>query len=319
MEENLSLNPYLSYIRYPQFNAIQNYMDRCKELSKKSLEPQCMSLEGETGCGKSILLKDYANRFPRYEDEHGTIIPVFYAEIPSPTTVKSTVAALLEQLGDPGAGKGTEWKMNSRLVNLIRRLHVEIILLDEGSNIIESRTNHITYALSDWLKMFIKQTNKPVLMAGMKGSVSRIINANHQLSRLFACRATLEPFGFDSEISINNFSMFISFAEKALQVPLTTDVPKFELLSRIHYATDGNAGNIMNLLRNADFYKAERQGSSIELIDLSRAFEFRLTNHMRTKANPFAIGSTDRFVIPENPDDSFVNINYTLSTAFSRK
>ncbi|GAP21232.1 TniB family NTP-binding protein [Leptolinea tardivitalis] len=317
--ENQFLNPNLNFIRYPQFNAIQNQITRCRELSKSSLEPQCMSLEGETGCGKSILLKDYASRYPRQETEHGTIIPVFYAEFPSPTTVKSTVAALLEQLGDPGAGKGTVWALNSRLVRLIKNRGVELVLMDEGSNIIESGTNHITYSISDWLKMFIKQTNIPVLIAGMENSVSRIINANPQLSRLFACRASLKPFYFNDEKSINSFSMFISFAEKAIEIPLTTDVQKFEMLSRIHYATDGYVGNIMNLLRNAGSYSKDRQGNCIELNDLSIAFEERLSKHVRTKVNPFATPCTEKFEIPENSDDSFLRINYTISNTLSTK
>lgn len=312
-------NVNFAFIRYPRFKELHEEIKRCQELSKISLEPQCMSLEGESGTGKSTLIKDYARMFPRYETETGTIIPVFYAEIPSPATVKSTVSALLDQLGDPGAGKGTLWAMNIRLIGLIKERGVQLVILDEFSNLFDSGTNHILTTVSDWMKMFIKQTNIPFVVCGISGIVSRILSSNSQLSRLFAFREELLPFELNDEKSYKDFSMFVQYAEKSIELPITNEVPRVEMLIRIHYATNGVVGNIMNLLRYARLIAAERNGASIELCDLALAFDNRLSKHLGTKVNPFRTGADEEFNAPEENDGAFVKIKYTIGNSISTK
>lgn len=305
------------FVRYPRFKELHKEIQRCQELSKTTLEPQCMSLEGESGAGKSTLVKDYASMFPRRETENGTIIPVFYAEIPSPATVKGTAASLLQQLGDPGANKGTLWSMNTRLVGLIKSCGVELVILDEFSNLIDSETNHIMNLVSDWLKMLIKGTGIPFLVVGIDGKVSRILKANNQLSRLFACREKLEPFRWTNEVSIKEFSMFIQFAEKVVNLPLTTAVPRVEMLYRIFYSTDGVVGNIMNLVRYAGLNAVENKRTSIELMDLSEAFRQRISDYLPNKKNAFKTGADENFVAPVEKSEmpkKRIDISGTLTT-----
>ena len=78
-----------------------------------------MSSKGITGAGKSTLVQDYVTLFPRLEQTDGTRIPIFYAETPSPVTVKAMAATLLVRLGDPAAHQGTLWTMNFRLIRLM--------------------------------------------------------------------------------------------------------------------------------------------------------------------------------------------------------
>ena len=46
-------------IRYPRFKALHSDIRECQEMSRLANEPQCMSLEGVTGAGKSTLVQDY--------------------------------------------------------------------------------------------------------------------------------------------------------------------------------------------------------------------------------------------------------------------
>ena len=71
-------------IRYPRFKDLHRDIRECQELSRLAGEPQCMSLEGITGAGKTTLIRDYAAMFPRIEEEDGMRIPVFCLETPSP-------------------------------------------------------------------------------------------------------------------------------------------------------------------------------------------------------------------------------------------
>ena len=118
-------------------------IEECQELSKVAEEPQCMSLEGPTGAGKTTLIKDYARQFPRHETGPATLIPVFYLETPSPVTVKGLAQKMLEELGDPAAHKGNQPALNSRLIHLIRECGVELVILDDFQHLIDSETNKI--------------------------------------------------------------------------------------------------------------------------------------------------------------------------------
>ena len=276
-------------IRYPRFKALHQDMRECQELSRLSNEPCCLSLEGVTGAGKSTLVRDYAALFPRAEEPSGTRVPVFYVETPSPVTVKGMAATMLAQLGDPAAHYGALWAMNFRLVRLMKACQVELVILDDFHHLIDKETNRILEQVSDWLKVLIKETNIPFLVVGIEGKVERILDANAQLSRLFAARQTLAPFRYDQtdEASLQEFARFVHYAEQALTIELPETLPRLELLSRLHVATRGVVGNLMNLLRYAAWLTHQQQQKQIALPTLAAAFDKRLSKHLKGQTNPF--------------------------------
>jgi hypothetical protein len=285
-------------IRYPRFKALHNDIRECQEMSQLANEPQCMSLEGVTGAGKSTLVRDYVALFPRIEQTDGTRIPIFYAETPSPVTVKGMAATLLAHLGDPAAHQGTLWTMNFRLIRLMMDCQVELVILDDFHHLIDKETNRILEQVSDWLKVLIKETGIPFLVVGIEGKVERILEANAQLSRLFAVRQTLEPFRCDpsDETSIQEFARFVQYAEQVIGVPLPVTLSRLELLHRLHYATEGVVGNLMNLLRYAAWLTRQSNQEAITLATLASAFDKRLAKHVKKMVNPFLIAPNETLI-----------------------
>ncbi|MBU2610300.1 MAG: TniB family NTP-binding protein [Chloroflexi bacterium] len=280
-------------IRYPRFTQLQGNIQLCCDLSKIAGEPQCMILEGATGTGKSTLVKSYASTYHHYETASGTKIPVFYLETPSPVTVKGMAARLLEVLGDPGAHHGTLWSMNSRLIHFIRTCEVQLVILDDFHHLIDRETNRVMDKVSDWLKVLIKEANVPFLVVGLDGTVRRILESNTQLSRLFAIRETLQPFQWDEQNpdSIQEFAAFVAFAESRIGILLTDEIERKDLLYRLHVATNGVVGNVMNLLRYSVVLAQQRQADRLTLEIFSAAFDLRLAEHVR-RGNPFAPPAT---------------------------
>lgn len=276
-------------IRYPRFKELHQYIRQCQELSRMAGEPQCMSLEGVTGAGKSTLVQDYARAFPRALTAGGMQIPVFYMETPSPVTVKGMAAAMLAQLGDPAAYRGTLWSLNSRLIKLLVACEVEIAILDDFHHLVDSETNRVLAKVSEWLKVLIKETGLPFLVVGIKGTVERILDTNSQLSRLFAARETLEPFPWDpgDAAGLQEFAQFVQYAQEAIGMPLPATLPRMELLYRLHYATEGVVGNLMNLLRYATLLAQEQGAETLQLPTLALAFQRRLAKHLKGRVNPF--------------------------------
>jgi hypothetical protein len=282
-------------IRYPRFKALHHDIHECLEMSRLCNEPHCMSLEGVTGAGKSTLVRDYTALFPRTEQADGSRIPIFYTETPSPVTVKGMAVTMLARLGDPAAYYGTLWSLNFRLIRLMVACQVELVILDDFHHLIDQATNRILEQVSDWLKVLIKETGIPFLVVGIDGKVERILDANAQLSRLFAVRQILEPFSCDpnDEASVQEFGRFTSYAEQIIATPLTTTLPRLELLHRLHYATDGVVGNLMNLLRYSAWLTRQQHQETISLPLLAAAFEKRLSKHVKGKTNPFQTPSNE--------------------------
>jgi hypothetical protein len=288
---------YNALVRYPRFQALHEEIQRCQQLSQLTGEPHCLALEGVTGAGKSTLVKSYAQSFPRSETPEGARLPVLYMEVPSPATIKGAAAAMLLQLGDPAATKGTLWSMNERVLLFIKACGVQLVIWDDFHHLFDAETERVLARVSDWLKVLIKEAGIPFLVVGIEGKVDLILQANPQLSRLFATRETLRPFAWNEAEAdtVREFSRFVQFAEQALGRPLASAPPRVEMLYRLHYATGGVVGNVMNLLRYAAWLAGQQGKAELDLPLLSRAFQGRLQKHLRTRADPFAAPADESF------------------------
>ena len=287
-------------IRYPRFKELHEEIRTCQALSRIAGEPHCMALEGVTGAGKSTLVKSYAQAFPRRETPEGTYVPVLYMEVPSPATVKGVAAATLKHLGDPAASKGTLWSLNERVIYFIQACGVELVIWDDFQHLFDTETERVLAKVSDWFKVLIKETGVTFLVVGLEGKVELILQANPQLSRLFAARETLHPFAWDtaSPKTIQEFSRFVDYVEQAIGLSLPTEVSRVELLHRLHYATDGVVGHMMNLARYAVVVAHQQGKAKLDLTVLAQAFQNRLQKHLRSKVNPFEAAGNTSFVPP---------------------
>ena len=67
-------------------------------------------ITGESGSGKSELVKRYVAKYPRRELEEYTHIPVLYVQLSSPQTPKAFTQQILAAIGDPQGGKAIKTK-----------------------------------------------------------------------------------------------------------------------------------------------------------------------------------------------------------------
>ncbi len=143
-------------------------------------------------------------------------------------------------------------------------------------------------------------------MVGIDGKVERILEANAQLSRLFAVRQTLEPFRCDpsDEASIQEFGTYCSVRRTSHHYTLAGDnIPVGSLLHRLHYATEGVFLQLMNLLRYSAWLTRQDNQESITLSTLAAAFDKRLAKHIKKKSNPFLAAPNEAFIAAEAAND----------------
>ncbi len=290
-------------VRYPRFMRLLEMMNECLQESKHAAEPQCMSIEGDTGAGKSTLAETMEKAHCRVEEEDRTHIPVLYLLTPSPATIGAMLDALLEALGDPGAGRGTLAAKEKRVKILFKQCRVELVIFDDFQHLVDTETDYVLHRVSEWLKALIKRTKTPFIVMGMPGQVTKVIEANPQLSRLFAAREELTGFAWNENEpdTVKDFARFVAFVEKMAEVRLCHAMERLEVLRRIHYATDGTVGNVMNLIRRAILLADANSVKDVGLEHFDLAFSRRLEKHMKSKLNPFTLPGGSLFVPPETP------------------
>ncbi len=295
-------------IQHPRFRELHARISECLEATAEDGEAQCLCLIGETGVGKTTLVRSYAAAFPRHETPLGSRTPILYLETPHPITVKGMTSALLNALGDPRAFKGTQPEMNARLQGFLGDCGTRLVILDDFHHLIDKQTNRILRDVSEWLKVLIKNTGIVYLVVGIEGEVERILTANPQLSRLFV-RERLRPFPWQPAHpeTVSDFARLISYVETTLAVALSEEEPLPVALFRIHRATGGVMSHIMNLFRQAKRIQ-RRQGNTnqpLTLDILAAAYKERLQPHIG-RNNPFLSVTTDVASLEDAPAETDV-------------
>lgn len=272
------------YVLYPRFKEILAAIDDCHQFSNLKDEPECLFLKGETGAGKTTILKSYAQNYPRYQTQDSTIVPVLEVTIPSPATVKSVVTKLLWELGDPVYDRGTISNQTIRLIGLMRDCGVSLVFLDEFQHFIDRDSAKVLKTVSDWLKDLILDTKVPVVLIGLP-EAETVFQFNPQLSRRFANRHNLSPFSWSD--SGREFRTFLHAVESQLPLIEESALAGEEMALRFYYAADGIVAYVMKLIRYGTYLALKHGQEKLDLNVLALAFEKYVKADKPSKKNPF--------------------------------
>lgn len=138
-----SLN--IEHLRYREIWSELDSLRPEEDMHGELFSPRHLFLYGESGVGKSTLLRKYAKRNPGYVDvdEDGTeydIRPVVYTDLPQPFTMYEFYHQIVNALGAPQAAGTKVGDVKQQAVELIGQQRVEMLILDEMDFILTSRS-----------------------------------------------------------------------------------------------------------------------------------------------------------------------------------
>lgn len=268
----LSLNEKLNIIeKYCVItHQIQEIIDDVKE--KRELakitgyeeQPDSILVTAETGMGKTKLIKEYLKKHPsfieRYDGGERTITPVLYVSVPDDTGSRAAPMEILNALGDPLYAKGTRGELNIRFGNQARDCGIELIIIDEFQNAIETGTDKVIYKVADWVKTIINRTNIPVVLLGMPWALD-VVELNSQLESRFPIKHHIKMYGRE------NFKDWIKFLlklDKKLPFESKSGLGEKKLAYRLLAASEGKIGYLMKrIIRPAAREAVRRELDSI--------------------------------------------------------
>lgn len=286
-------------ITYPSMTTAYEGLLDCITMSDTSKEPTGALLIGSGGMGKTSICNMIVKRFSTYvvKDELSTtnVRPAFYSSVPSPSTIKSLAANLLESLGDPFPKKGSAHVLTGRLYKLLKQCQTKVILLDEFHHLLlEGSVNEKrTHKICNWLKSLINNTGVMVCLIGTP-SCEALVNFDSQMSRRFMHRHRLSPLDIGTSEEPGPLGGFLralsqKYAQE-LNLDGIIDFHKPLHIQQMRAATAGNPAFISALLKKAIYTTLTSGRAAVDQEDFATAFDSGITFPIaELHENPFRL------------------------------
>lgn len=273
-------------INHPQYKKVYDRIRETHLLSVGSTQPDGVFLSGLTGVGKTTLLKDYRDRYPRYIEDGITKIPIVYCKVPVGATPKSVASQLLYSLGDPNYEKGTETVQTARILNFVEKCEVQMIIIDEFQHLIDRDTQHVLHKASHWIKTFMEDVKVPILLCGMPES-DKVFKYTDQLDRRFCIREELTSFKYSTKEYQIEFRAFLNNVDKQLPFPEQAYIADRSLAEKLFYSSKGVPFYVMKILEEATVHALKNGQDQITEDDLYKGYNSVTISQRPYAANPF--------------------------------
>ncbi|MGR5144479.1 TniB family NTP-binding protein [Photobacterium sp. DNB23_23_1] len=270
-----------AFVELPIAITIMADFDRLRYNRKFGGDQQCMLLTGDTGSGKSFLIKEYCKRVSQTAPMNQQL--VLSSRIPSKPTLESTIIELLKDFGHFGAtyrkGKSKDQSLTASLIKCLKSSSIEIIIINEFQELVEFKSGRALNEIATRLKYISEEATVPIALVGMPWA-EKVAEEPQWASRLLI-RRELPYFKLSKEPE--HFIRFIKGL--AIKMPFT-EPPKLDnkhMILALFAASNGQVRCLKQLLNEAIKQALAQNSSTLTNQHLADVFEmiFPTTN------NPF--------------------------------
>lgn len=195
---------------------------------------------------------------------------------------------ILHALGDPMAERGTEQALRRRAIDYLRRLGVQLLIIDEVQHL--NFRSSAKADVTDALKSFLDAGVTPIVFLGTD-EARPMFKSNLQLNgRLLAPldMPKLEPSKSEDR---DLFASFVSGLCEGIDergvLDRSTDLISHDVLGSLMEVSSGVVGRVARLFEIAIEIALRRGGRSLEVADLSLAVDRWALSQNFAKRNPF--------------------------------
>jgi hypothetical protein len=276
-------------------------IEECIARSWGAAEPQNCIITGISGTGKTTSCKAVLSRFPVRDEVIGhcevTVVPAFYALVPSPCSIQNIASELLLALGDAFPRRGSAYLLTRRLRTLLTRCITQVILLDEFQHLLQStRRGDNGLRIANWIKGLVNGSRIPIVLIGTP-ECEAIVDADGQLSRRYQRRFRLTNLDFGGRKK-GDFRHFVEDLAGAIPgLCGLTAYPDFSSPSQVlalYAAGGGNPAYTVGLLKEAAYLGLMEGRTAITSQDFARAFDRGVSRAAALmEENPFTLSEAE--------------------------
>lgn len=279
------------FAKFEHVQLIHQRLHQMMEYECGSEEPEMLLIVGDTGVGKTRLLRRFCRDYPRVEQAEGTRLPILYLPVPAKCTLKGLPGAMLQAFGSPFWNKGNEEDRTYQARTLLKACGVRLMVLDEINHLVDRGQQRSHYLFADWIKQFSETVRLPVAMAGIPRA-KVLFKVNEQLADRASEVITIAPFGV-SEPAANNIvsalKAFDGLLEGIDRVPLTSP----GVAQQFAFATAGRLRGIRRILVRSVELTAKMEKPRIDHSVLADAFRAVIFPGAPDRRNPFVTNKFD--------------------------
>ena len=277
------------FVTYPPIDEIIDYIEKCHLDSKNRNQPLCLLIIGDTGSGKSEIGKQYSKLFPRLDEGIISKVPVLYSSIFGSSKPRDLSSKLLHDLRDPAFSKGNDKELRQRVIDMLSDSNIgnELVFLDEFHSLIDTDNQSVIFSTGEALKDIIIGSGSAFVAAGMPWS-RIILETNKQLARRFKKVINIpfidirDPHQFDIFMSIlEQCDSYLPFKSNSLS-------SNNNIVARLFASCAGRTGDLFDIIKWAAIDSLSKNQASINLENLSNAFEVEGDSSLTTQ-NPFNV------------------------------
>jgi type II secretory pathway predicted ATPase ExeA len=251
---------------------------RWKSPKSRKTEAHCLMLLGNSGAGKTTILRRYASMFPDVkENEHGDIRPIIFVEAPKRTTPRQLAAAILNALS-PGYKPPASWNTDqllSKICFLCDEMGVQLVIIDEAHHIVDHRKEDGLEDAAEFVKSFLNRSGAQLVLSGLPRLATNLPKTKtlKQLRRRIDHKVYLRPYNWSSKTGRKQFRALLNLFEGALGLPRPSNLIELHTAARIYCATEGEIGFVAKHLRKSLQFALERNLGQVDLGLLGEAFD----------------------------------------------
>ncbi|HHQ4567846.1 TPA: TniB family NTP-binding protein [Aeromonas hydrophila] len=239
------------YVETPLLRTIKDDFDRLRYDKQFHGEPICMLLTGDTGSGKSSLLRHYMAQYPE-QSNHGFVRKsILVSRIPSKPTLESTMVELLKDLGQWGSEyrlhRSSAESLTDALIKCLKRCETELIIIDEFQELMENKTREKRNQIANRLKYISETAKIPIVLVGMPWA-AKIAEEPQWASRLMV-RRTIPYFRLSDDAE--SFVRFVMGLAKRMPFSTRPTLEAKHTIFALFSSCKGRVRELKNLLNES--------------------------------------------------------------------
>lgn len=279
----------LPYPRHVLFHSRCDYLQKLGVANRG--KPQMgLRMLAPSGSGKSTAALEYKALVERRRPPTDTFVPIVYVALDSASTSKRLMVQILHALGDPLAERGTEQSLRRRAIDYLRRLGVQLLIIDEVQHL--NFRSSAKADVTDALKSFLDAGVTPIVFLGTD-EARPMFESNLQLNgRLLAPldMPKLEPSKSEDRDLFASFvwGLCEGIAERGV-LDRNEALIEDAVLAALMEVSDGVVGRVARLFEVAIEIALRRGSSTLEVADLSLAVDRWALSQSFAKRNPFRV------------------------------
>jgi hypothetical protein len=204
-----------------------------------------MLITGKTNNGKSHLVKHFRDLHPATDNPagEGIRVPVLYVEAPDKPVISHLYATILDTLFVPRKANEKEMNLQSQVIDVLKRIDLGIIVIDEMNNLIAGSPISQRAFLNS-IKYLGNQLQRSIVGVGT-AEVLIALQVDKQLSNRFL-PAVLPTWQMDME-----FLRLLASLEKMLPLKSPSSLTEKTMAMKVHAMSEGTIGELSLLLNTA--------------------------------------------------------------------